>query len=294
MQKIGILVDSTITFDEQYIKDNNIYIVPLYLNFDNASFQEKGDINKLTEEIVSRIRTNKEIPKTSQPSAQDFLNKYEEMIEDGCEKIFAFHLSSKLSGTMQGSKIAADMIMEKNPKIEINVFDTLATSYIASYMIIDVIDQIKHGLQITKKEVQNIIDYYIDNTKAIFCVDNLDFLSYGGRISSKMAAVGNLFGIKPILALQNGEIVEFDKVRSQKKAYKRLLDEFYKEVDNLGAKEIQFSVIHVLNEKDAYKIAQMMEKKSGKKADTITYLSTVISNHVGPGTIAIVYCPKRI
>lgn len=292
MKKTGILIDSTITLDDEYIKENNIYVVPLYLVFEENSIREEGDMIQLTSDIMEKIKINKKIPKTSQPSTQDFLNTYEQMVEAGYEKIFSFHLSSKISGTMQGSKSAAETIMEKYNDVEINVFDTLLTSYAASYIVIDIINQIKLGQDLNEKEVQKIIDYYVENSKVIFCVDNLDFLAYGGRISSKMASVGNLFGIKPMLSLEKGSIVEFDKVRSKKKVYQRILEELKKE--QIKGKDIQYSITHVLNEENANDLADILERELGNKVDVITYFSAVIATHTGPGTIFLVYVPKRI
>lgn len=291
MKKIGILIDSTFIIEQSYIKKNNLYVIPLIINFKDTSFKNVGDVDKLTSKIFEKVQKDKEIPKTSQPSTQEFLDVYNDMIKAGYEKILAFHLTKNLSGTYQGSVSAANIIKDENENIDISVYDTLNVG-ISSIAVKEIITEINKEGDITDDKIQNILNYYSDNCKILLSVDTLEYLSLGGRIKPSVAALGNLFGISPILQIKKGEILEFAKVRTQKKAYQRILDEFEKDITNNENKKFIIACTHVLNEKNSQKMRHLMikilKKKNVKYEDsTFASLSPVLGIHTGPGAIGI-------
>src|SRR5207247_4890865 len=58
-------------------------------------------------EFYERLTTAASLPTTSQPTPQDFLSAYEELVAAGYERIYSIHLSEKLSGTFQSASLAA-------------------------------------------------------------------------------------------------------------------------------------------------------------------------------------------
>ena len=68
------------------------------------------------------------------------------------------------------------------------------------------------------------LEEQVDQTTAYILVDDLNHLVKGGRLSNGSAILGNLLSIKPILNFNDeGKIVVFEKVRTEKKAVKRLV-----------------------------------------------------------------------
>src|SRR5699024_2745378 len=104
--------------------------------------------------------------------------------------------------------------------------DTKLTSLLAFIVVKDILNEIDNKDELNVTEIQKIIDFYVENIKVLFIVDNLDYLAYGGRISAVLAAVGNLFGVKPIITMKAGKLEEYTKVRSNKKAIDLMLKEF--------------------------------------------------------------------
>lgn len=294
MKKTAILIDSTVTCPPEFLKKNDVHIVPLTINFDNATFKEQGDLNLLMKEVIEKIEREKVMPKTSQPSAQDFLEEYQKIIDKGYLRIYAFHISGKLSGTVQGSKVAAQMIQEENPEIEIEVFDTINAAQVSGIAVVEIAKYLNLGKDLTKDQIQEVLEYYSHESNTLLSVANLDYLALGGRIKPAIAAIGNLFGIKPLLQIKDGEILEFAKVRSNKKAYKKMLELFEKEI-NENDDDYFYGATHVMEEKTARKIMQSMEKLIGDRGETFPLLplSPVIGNHTGPGAIGFLYVKKK-
>ena len=127
------------------------------------------------------------------------------------------------------------------------------------------------------KEMQNAMQVF-------FIVDNLEYLSRGGRISKIGGFLGNMLKLKPILSVHAGEIVLFEKVRTSGKAIKRILEELDKHRHNLH----KISVIHV----DAPENAQRMQANLQEAYPVPVYAieaGPVVGTHLGPGTLGIIF-----
>lgn len=297
MKKTAILIDSTFLMEREYIKENNIYTIPLNVNFHNATFKDGVDKENLLEEIFTKINKDKEIPKTSQPAVQDFLNIYENIKADGYERIISFYMTSKLSGTYQGAVNAANIYMEENKGIEIESYDSLNVS-ISTIAVKDIINYYNITGHISKETIEEKLEYYKENTKVLLVVDSLEYLALGGRISSSVAAIGNLFGIKPLLEIKDGEILEYSKVRSEKKAYKKILEVFEEEVLKNKDKIFMIGSCHVLEYKKSKKMLNNMKKilenhQVKYEESFLDSLGAVIATHLGPKSIGIGWSIKN-
>jgi DegV family protein with EDD domain len=55
-------------------------------------------------------------------------------------------------------------------------------------------------------------------------VDTLEYLRKGGRIGRASSLLGSVLDIKPMLAVEDGEVVPFGRVRSRARAFERLVE----------------------------------------------------------------------
>lgn len=286
--KTAILTDTTFSMCNDYLEKNNIFRIPLYVNFENVTFKENDYDDTIIKSIITRIDEHKVLPKTSQPSTNDFITKFEEVKELGYDRILVFTLSSKLSGTFQGATLAANMFNEKNPDL-VEVFDSKNVAMAAGFVIREIVRYMNEvDSEIDTKIIHDIVDFYSEHAKTFFSVESLDYLSYGGRISPTVAALGNLFGIKPLLICDQGEIIEHSKVRNSKRVLKTINNAF----ETVAYEKGYLSVAHCENEKDAKYLQKHLSNAAGEiQVLPITNLGPVISIHTGPGTIAAVWGP---
>ncbi len=291
--KRAIVTDSTFYLPKEFIEENNIISIPLSINFEDESFSEMGDIVKLNERIFTKIDHLKVLPKSSQPTTYAFVEQLEALINDGVNEIIIFCVSSKLSGTYQGAILASKTIMEQFKDIKIKVVDTLLAAQASGIVIQEyfrITNNIKRNLSF--KEIDMIVDFYKINAQVYLFVDNLNYLVYGGRVNSKIATIGDLFGVKPILKLVDGELIEFDKVLSTKKALKLLSKKALDEI-NMSEQEYYFITTHVLAKGNATKLNSYVNRKGNCNISNgyINQLGPVISIHVGVGAIGVVWAP---
>ncbi len=282
--KTCIVIDSTFYMAHEDFKKYNFKEIPLTVNFDEVTYREVRDNGQQAKEIFKKVFEQKKLPTTSQPAGSDTERVFLEAIAEGYEKIISLHISTQLSGTTQGVKNIAQMVMDENPNVTIEVYDSMAAAQASGFIAIEIARIVKEEGDISSEEVQAIIDYYRKELECFFFVDNLDFLSYGGRIPASLASIGNLFGITPVLTLN--ELGGFEKIRTERTAKKglaralgQLKDEAFTEED-----EIVLLGVHVENESMANKIL----KEATKITDaTVVYTGVsnfgiVIGNHLGP------------
>ena len=105
-----------------------------------------------------------------------------------------------------------------------------------------------------------------------------------------MAAIlGNLLSIKPILYFNDQGVIEvYEKVRTEKKATKRLI-EIIKEATASG--QYRIIVIHGNAPEKAEELRQhLLESGVGTDISLATF-GSVIGTHLGAGSIALGYIP---
>jgi DegV family protein with EDD domain len=123
-----------------------------------------------------------------------------------------------------------------------------------------------------------------------FTVDDLEYLKRGGRVSSTVAFVGGLLGIKPILHVDDeGKLVAVEKVRGRKAALRMIADKYSElALDKNGVVFIS----HGDCDDDVAAMKALLEEQ-GAKVEVITYVGPVIGAHSGPGTLAVFYLGKN-
>ena len=158
-------------------------------------------------------------PKTSQPTPFQYVEAYEKMIAEGETEFLTLTVSEKVSGTYASAVMAHK---ELAGKATFHLVDSATGSVALGWQVIEAA-----RLAAEKADVATImarIDEVKRDTVTIFMIDDLEYAVRGGRISSWRSTVASLLKIKPIMTLRDGYIVEEDKVRSQRKALRYLVD----------------------------------------------------------------------
>lgn len=282
--KTCIVIDSTFYMAYEDFVKYNFKEIPLTVNFDEITYREVRDNGEQAKEVFKKVFEKKKLPTTSQPSGSDTQKVYMQAIEEGYERIISLHISGELSGTAQGVNNIAKQVMEENPGVEIKVYDSMAAAQASGIIAIEIARILKAKGDITSSEINQVIDYYRNNLECFFFVDNLDFLSYGGRIPASLASIGNLFGITPVLTLN--ELGGIEKVRTERTAKKGLnralnllKDENFTEEDT-----IYLIGVHIDNEGMANKVLKEAKKitKANIEYSGVSNFGIVIGNHLGP------------
>ncbi len=275
---VAVVTDSTATIPEHLVQQYNITVVPLQVIWGTETFLDGIDITP--EEFYRRLRTSKEIPTTSQPSAGAFAEVYRRLHEQGHD-ILAVLISSKLSGTIASAEQAKEMV----PEARVEIVDSLQVAMSLGFQVLAAARAVADGADLMQAKA--VAEQARDRAGVLLLVETLEYLHRGGRIGGAARLFGSMLNIKPILEVQNGRVEPVEKVRSRKKALKRLVD---LAIERMGGREpIRVAVLHADAEEEAQRLMDMLKAKISPVEAYITPVSPVVGVHVGPGTVGITY-----
>jgi len=275
-ENTAIVLDSTADFPEASDRYPNMRVVPLYVRFGDESFRDYVDIDPRT--FYARLRTVSSLPTTSQPTPQDFLAAYEELA--GYERIYSLHLSARLSGTFRSAELAA----EEAGGDRIRVVDTETASAAVTMLALAIQRRLRLAAGCSDEEIEALIERYKREAEILFTVDTLEFLAKGGRIGRAKALAGNLLNVKPILTIEEGEIVPVTRVRGRRKA----LEEFGRRFSEATSDRpgLRVGIAHAEAEGTVEELrAVVAAARPQAEIEIVTTLGAVVGTHAGPGTV---------
>ncbi len=270
--QIALVSDSTSDLPPALREKLGVRIVPLYVNFEGKVYKDWEEISPT--DIFTRIKAGADLPTTSQPSPQDFEAAFSEALESGADHVLSINISSKLSGTVQSARIAAESFPGK-----VTVFDSLAASAGIGMMVLrahELLSQGK-GLEEVISELERIRDDHIIR----FMVATLEYLRKNGRIGGAEAFLGNLLNIKPILTVRNGIVDAAGRARGEKRALKEMVKTF-KEW-SAGRSKVRVFFLYTGAEAAVENLRHEILSLAGTEEIYTSEIGAVIASHVGPG-----------
>lgn len=278
--KTRIIIDSTMDLSPEL--KSKVSIVPLTVHFgdeeyiDGVTIDHKAFYEKLVETDVH--------PSTSQATPDAFIKEFEKAKAAG-EGAVVITLSSKLSGTYQSAHIAAEDYE--------NVFlvDSGSVTIGGGILVEYALRLLNEGLE--AKEIAEKLEEAKERIIIIALVDTLEYLKKGGRISKTVAFAGAVLNIKPVLAVEDGEITILGKARGSKMGNNLLVQE----IEKSGGVDFGMPVLLGYSGlSDALLLKYIEDSNSlwegGLDEIHYTSIGSVIGTHAGPGAIAAAFFKK--
>ena len=279
--KLAVITDSSAFLQAETLRKEDLFVLDIPVNIDGQEYVE--GVNLTAQEFYEKMARSSELPKTSQPSIAKLDEILSSLKEKGYTHVLGLFLSSGISGFHQNIQYMTDEF----EGLTIAFPDTRITSAPLGFMVESVFQWVEQG-----DDFQSILDKLteqIENTSAFIMVDDLNHLVKGGRLSNGAAILGNLLSIKPILYFNDQGVIEvYEKVRTEKKATKRLV-EIVKEVTSNG--NYQITVIHGNAPQKAADLRQLLLDGGVATDISIATFGSVIGTHLGEGSIALGYTP---
>jgi DegV family protein with EDD domain len=275
-ENTAIVLDSTADYAEGPDRFVNWRIVPLYVRFGDESFRDYVDLSP--EEFYARLRSATALPTTSQPTSGDFVSVYEGL--GGFGRIYSLHLSSKFSGTFGSACRAA----EEAGGGRVRAIDTASASAGIAMLAFAIQRRLDQGT--TDEEIEGLIERFKRDAGLIFTVDTLEYLAKGGRIGRARALAGELLNIKPILTIQEGEIVPVKRVRGNQKAFLEFVHTFEEGTEDRPS--LRIGIAHADAPERVEALREMVARtRPNGQIEVVTMLGPVVGTHAGPGTVGL-------
>ncbi len=277
IMKTAIVTDSTAYIPQSLRKQLQIEICPLNVIFGSESYQEELELT--AEDFYEKVRHAPELPKTSQPAIGLFEKTFKNLAEKGYEAVISIHLSSGISGTYQASVTAGGMVDD----ILVCSFDSEISAMPQGFYAIEASQMALQGKD--PKEILERLNEMKKSMRAYFMVDDLAHLQRGGRLNGAQALIGSLLQVKPLLHFEDTKIVPFEKIRTHKKAIKRILELF--DEDAKTGVPIKASLIHANRLDLVGELKNQIEENYPNVEIDISYFGAVIGTHLGEGAIGL-------
>ena len=282
MAKIKVLADSTIDLPANYLRDFDIGIVPINIQFGTESYQEGINIDQTT--FYKKVDELGKIPQTSQPSMGQFAEAYRHYAKQGYDTILSIHVTGKLSGTFNSAVLAAQ---EVENEIRVLPYDSLAGSAALGYMCVDAVEMARAGK--TAEDIIARLNAKRPDIRIFLTLASTQYAQMSGRISYLSSFIASLLNVKPIVRLQNGELFPNERVRSRQASLARVL-ELTQEA--AGNRRVKFAVIHGEARAEAEQLLERGKQFLNCTDSFIADIAISLAVHFGPGVIGTVIYPE--
>ena len=272
---VRVVTDSACDLPTDLARELDITVVPLAVRFGTEVFKDGVELQ--TEEFFKRLVAGPDFPATSQPTIGDFMETYQN-VAPGADGIVSVHVSSKVSGTVNSATQGA---ARANADCPVEVIDSLQASMAAGLIAIKCARAAQSGA--TMDEVVQIAQGAVERSRCVALLDTLEYLVKGGRIGRAKATLGTLLNLKPIIAVEDGEVHDFAKVRTRRKAVSRL----QRAASDFGP--ITTAAVMYSTERDeADRLAESIRSLVSGDGDTIVArFGPVLGTYVGPNALGI-------
>lgn len=282
---IRIIVDSACDLTREQAKELNVEMIPLKTIFGEEEYLD--GVTLTSREFFEKLIETDVFPSTSQIAPYEYEEKFREVKEAG-DTAVCITISSQLSGCYQSANIALEEYEDC-----ITVVDS-ENVCIGQQILVKLAARLRDegkGLQ----KITDILNYAKQNIRLIALLDTLEYLKKGGRISPAVAVAGNLLSLKPVIAIEKGEVALLGTARGSKNG-KNKLNELIQQTGGidfdmpycLAYSGLDDSLLkkYIVDSEDLYR-GQVEELP-------ISMIGSTIGTHAGPGAIAAAFFVKPL
>lgn len=273
---IAIITDTGCDLPEELAKAWDIRIVPLRVLWKGRDFRDRYEVSSAE---VFRMMED-EIPTTSLPNQQDFLDALDELAEEGHEEALFLSISSGISGTYNAARLWA----QDYGRMRVTVLDSRAASMAQGGMAVEAAKAAKAGKSM--EEVIRRAEEVRSGTTALFVVQTLEYLRKGGRIGALEGTLGSLLQIKPVIALrEDGTLGPVAKAKGFKRAVAVMLE---KVKQNFEGRRVHLTALHCDNAEGAKQVAEQVRAFAEAAESHVIQLNPTLAVHTGKGLLGLV------
>ncbi len=283
---IIISTEATADCPESIFRDD-LKIIPMGYTVNGIGYD--GINEKLSPhefyEAVANAKTKSDLPQTTMVTEYTATEFFENLLKQGHD-IIHIGFSSHLSGTFEQETKAVNALKEKYPERKITLIDSFSACFGEGLIAYYALQKKDEGA--SYEEIVEYTKSIIQNSNAIFVIDDLMHLCRTGRAAKSEAYLGTAFHVKPILYIANdGSLQPFAKEISQKKALKTMLKVF--ENNAWSPEKTKLIGIGHADDLESANLVIDSIKEMGYKNVIPFDVGPVIGTHVGKGMICIIF-----
>jgi len=278
MSGIAIITDSDSSLPLELTAARGIRQVPITVHFGDTVLKSGEEISD--EQVFERVDREGVLPTTAAPAPGAFLAAYEDAFAAGAESIICFCVSSEISATYSAAVAARELLEDR----EVHVVDTRTLSIPQGFMALAAQEAAERGMP--AEAIIAHAESLRDRTVLYAALATLRYLAMSGRVGHLAAGMGNLLNVKPILTIRNGKLDLLEKVRTQKKAWPRVIELTAQAL--AGCPVERMAILHVAAREDALQFEQMVRAALPcPERIMVAGFSAGLSVHAGAGLVGV-------
>jgi DegV family protein with EDD domain len=279
MPSVTIITDTDASLPAGVAARYGIRQVPILIHFGQETLKTGEEIDDAT--LFARVDREGQLPTTSAPSPGQFAEAYEAALAAGAEQIVCFCVSGAVSATHGAAVVARDLFPER----DISVVDTRTLSMAQGFMVLAAAEAAQAGAS-----VDEIIARAIDvreRTHLYAALSTLKYLAMSGRVGHLTAGMASVLNVKPILTVRDGELDLLERVRTQKRAWARVIELTAQAMGDRSAERMAILHIAVPEEARQFK-AQVRASLNCPEEILLADMTPGLSVHAGTGLVGVV------
>lgn len=280
MPRIAIVTDTDSSLPCEVAARYSIRQVPITIHFGNDTFLTDEDLNDT--QLFARVDREGVLPTTSAPAPGQFVEAFQAAFDAGADSVLCFTVSSEVSAIYNAALTARGMLAERN----ITVIDSRSLSLGQGFMVLAAAEAAQAGASVAECVVR--AQYVAQRTHLFAALSTLKYLAMSGRVGSIAAGMAGLLNIKPILTIRDGKLDLLERIRTQKKAWARVIE---LTANTIGHRPIErMAIVHVSVPQEACDFEALL-RASIQCPDEILIaeLTPGLSVHSGAGLVGVAF-----
>jgi DegV family protein with EDD domain len=280
---VAVVSDSNAYLPKQLAEANGMVMLQQYVCYDDGRRAAEDDID--LDSFFEDLRSVEKLPTTSNPTTDDFMAAYEQLLPTS-DAIVSVHSSGLISRTVQAAREAVERLDAED---RIHVVDSQSAGGGLGVIALAAARRAAQGE--SAERVLAVTEEAKAELKMWFAIDTLEFLRRSGRIGAASAWVGSTLRVKPILTMEDGQMMPVERVRTTERAFERLVD-YARQRHASGADA--WVVQHVRSPELADQLTDRAREVFGNEPLFCSEIGAVVGAHTGPGLLGLGALPARL
>lgn len=270
---VVVVTDSSARLPADLLAPWDIRVVPLHVLVDGEDLRD--GVDEMPADLYQRPQVS-----TAGAGPSELADVYRTALVDSAgDGVVAVHLSTALSSTCGAAQHAATEFGGM-----VRVVDSKSAGMGTGFAALAAARAAGTGAGLD--EVVAEAESAASRVKAFIVVQRLDNLRRSGRIGATASWLGTALAVKPLLRIEDGNLVLAQRVRTTSKATAAMVEQV---LDTVGERRAALAVQHVDNPAGAADVAATLASALPACGPAvITDLGPVLGVHLGPGAVGVV------
>ncbi len=288
-KRIKLITDSASDIPAELEQEYDIKILPFPVTVGDDSYLERVDFTP--EEFYDLLSSAPKIPATSQITELRFEEAFAEVQQEGWGELIYVSINGGGSASCGNALMAREALYERHPdwreNFPIHIVDSQTYCLAYGYPVMEAAKKASRGA--SSSEILAFLEDWFDSVEIYLAPYSLECAKKSGRISAAAAFMGELIGLKPIIAMIGGTTKIVEKVRGDKAVVPAVI----KHAFSAAIPHTPYMVVKGTLPEEAQELFEKAKKQFGYEAVGIFPEGAAIAINAGPKMVAMIVKGKN-